>query len=477
MQITMSPYYVQPDFAGLRASDHAQRRELDLVSVADVLRNAFVTPPHSIFRDVKVVTTGFNPQDDMHSAPEFRFDFRQAGLVRGVDDGAHDWVAEYHRLLVAAIDRSCKDMRAPWLLQSGGKDSTTLAIALAEARPDATCITYLGGREEDEVESARHVAKTLGLRHEVLVCDPGRAYERYQSMVSQIPLLTADFAMLSYVDLGTTIAAAGGDGVIDGLGSDNYFGMLANRRHRLLSGLAKGIRLPPWLTELPLVGRNFELCYLLSTLQMDPVERVFPGSRFTDAEVDELFGSEVARQSMARLAPFRAEIAGAVSEAEKRIIAISIAGSAAAFAKGQYTASALSLGAAFPFCDRALSEWVYTKVPADQLMDEKNQKTKILVRKHIATRFGELPYVSRKGSFRFDVCGLARQCYDQVHAHAVATQDMLPGAVHWLERNRGRLDNKYHASKFYLLAVVLPWLAQHGKLAEPPPRRVAVPAT
>jgi hypothetical protein len=35
----------------------------------------------------------------------------------------------------------------------------------------------------------------------------------------------------------------------------------------------------------------------------------------------------------------------------------------------------------------------------------------------------------------------------------------LPGAGAWLDRNRRRLDNKYHASKFYLLAVVLPWLA------------------
>jgi hypothetical protein len=32
--------------------------------------------------------------------------------------------------------------------------------------------------------------------------------------------------------------------------------------------------------------------------------------------------------------------------------------------------------------------------------------------------------------------------------------------VQWLERNRPRLDNKYHASKFYLLAVVLPWLCR-----------------
>lgn len=477
MQITMSPYYVQPDFAGLREPDEAHRHDLDLVSVADVLRNAFVTPPHSIFKDVKVVTTGFDPRDDMEDDPEFHFNFRQASRLRGVDRDREDWVAEYHRLLVAAIADSCREMRAPWLLQSGGKDSTTLAIALAEARPDATCITYLGGREEDEVESARHVARTLGLRHEALVCDPGRAYDRYQSVVSRIPLLTADFAMLSYVDLGTTIAAAGGDGVIDGLGSDNYFGMLVNRRHRLLSWLAQGLRLPPRLTELPVVGRNFQLCYLLATLQMDPVERVFPGSRFTDAEVDEIFGCEMARKSKARLEPFRAEMASAVSEDEKRVIAFSIAGSAASFAKGQYTASALSLRAAYPFCDRKLSEWVHSQVPADQLLDEKHHVTKILVRKHIATRFDDLPYVSRKGSFRFDVRGLARQRYDQVLAYAVAMQELLPGVVKWLRRNRVRLDNKYHASKFYLLATVLPWLAHHGKGLEPPPRHAMVAAS
>ena len=57
-----------------------------------------------------------------------------------------------------------------------------------------------------------------------------------------------------------------------------------------------------------------------------------------------------------------------------------------------------------------------------------------------------------------DVRGLAKARYDQVHAFAVEAQDQLPGARDWLERNRTRLDNKYHASRFYLLAVLLPWL-------------------
>jgi hypothetical protein len=44
-------------------------------------------------------------------------------------------------------------------------------------------------------------------------------------------------------------------------------------------------------------------------------------------------------------------------------------------------------------------------------------------------------------------------------------RDVLPGAPAWLARHRQRLDNKYDASKFYLLAVVLPWLDHHCALA------------
>jgi asparagine synthetase B (glutamine-hydrolysing) len=460
VQITMSPYYGKPDFSALD-DDIKGRARLDPVSMADLLRNGFVYPPHSVFEDVKLATFGFDPQHDMHDAPQFHFGFRDSGK-RPDGDETDDAVATYHRLLCEALDRSCAKIRAPWLLQSGGKDSTTLAIAAAEARPDTVCFTYLGGREENEIGSAHAVARTLGLRHEVLACDPGRAYDRYLAMLPRMPLLTADFAFLSYADMATTIAASDGDGTVDGLGSDIYFGTPMHSQHWLLSSLARGVRLPRWATELPGIGHSFRLCYLLSTLQMDPSERLFPGSRFTDTEVDALFGLDIARLSKARLASFRSEMASVASGDDWKAITLTISEAAGGFAKGLYTASALSLRAAYPFCDRALREWVYRQVPSDQHIDPVTRANKALVRRHIATRFERLPYVEHKGCFRFDLCGLAEQRFDQVHAIAAQSRDMLPGAVAWLERNRGRLDNKYHASKFYLLAVVLPWIHHHG---------------
>ena len=463
-QITMSPYYGRPDFTGIGGVAGPQR-SIDMVSVADILRNAFVYPPHSIFEDIKLVTFGFSPAQDMHTAPEFHFKFRDSGK-RGESDVRHsdagvDWVGTYHRLLCEAVANSTQGVAHPWLLQSGGKDSTTLAIAVAEARPDTTCITYLGGREENEVESASLVADTLGLRHETLLCDPARAYDRYLAIADRMPLLTADFALLSYVDLATEILGRGGDGVIDGLGADSYFGTPMSRQQRLLARMARGVRLPSALSELPFVDKSFELCFVLGTLQMNSIERVFPGSRFTDAEVDELFGQPISEMSRARLTPFLKEIASATSLDEWRDMSTSIAGSAGAFAKGLYTCGALGMHASYPFCDVRFREWVYREVPPHEMIDPATKTNKVLVRKHIGTRFPDLPYVKKKGSFRFDVRGLAEKRFDTVHDFAVQAGDVLPGAAAWLERNRPRLGNKYHASKFYLLAVILPWIQLH----------------
>lgn len=460
MQINMSPFHGACDFSVLAGI--ASGSPIDLVSIADLMRNGFVYPPHSIFENVKLVTSSFDPSQDMHTAPEPRFMFREASRGRRRDVTDQDWVGHYHRLLCDAVQSSCAGMRAPWLLQSAGKDSTSIAIATAEVRPETVCITYLGGNEENEVVSARAIAGTLGLRHEALQCDPGRAYDRYLAVVDRMPLLTADFALLSYVDLATEVARGGGDGVVDGIGSDNYFGHMVEWKYRWLSRLARRLHLPRQAAELPLVGHSFALCYVLSTLQMHPIERAFPGSRFTDAEVDALCGRPVAGLSRARLALFQREMDSADSMDEWWAMASSIAGSAAV-GKGLYATAALSIGVAYPFCDRTLREWVFNEVPPELLVDTTAHLGKVLMRKHIATRFGYLPYVANKGSFRFDVCGLAQSRFEQVHALARAQAALLPGAAAWLEHNRARLDNKYHASKFYLLAVLLPWLASHAQ--------------
>jgi hypothetical protein len=458
IQLATSPYQDEVDFSALEGLA-LSNAPLDTVSIADLLRNTFVYPPHSIYRDVKVAGTGFNPRQDMHDHPQFHFAFQSAlapsrPSANAVDD--QSLLQTYHRLLCDAVSLATSGIRSPWMLQSGGKDSTSMAIAVAEVCPQTTCVTYLGGDEENEVASARFVARQLGLRHEALICDPGRAYDRYLAMVPRMPLLTADFAALSYADLATEVSLYNGDGIIDALGSDQYFGAPIHGRQRLLAMLARRLLLPQILLDSWLVSRSFKLCFALSTLQMDEFERYFPGSRFSDAEVDMLFGRPIAARSRQRLETYHADIVAAKSAEAVRRISITLAESAA-LAKGMYAASAMSLRLVYPYCDERLRDWIFHHVPDDRLIGP-GGVNKVLMRKYIDQHFHQLPYVKAKGSFRFDLCGLAQRRFDQVHAFALQTQALLPGAPRWLEAHRSRLDNKYFASKFYLLAITLPWL-------------------
>jgi len=102
-------------------------------------------------------------------------------------------------------------------------------------------------------------------------------------------------------------------------------------------------------------------------------------------------------------------------------------------------------------------EWVKT-LPTSYLLG-RDGTNKILVRQHIEQHVGTLPYVNQKGSFRFDLVTLAQRRFDQVLSIAEMTAQLVPGAPTWLKTNRARFKNKYFASKFYLLAVMLPWLA------------------
>lgn len=456
-----SPYRGAADFSPLERR-RARESTIDPVSLADLLRNGFVYPPHTIYRDVKNVQTGFTLQQGIED--EFRFHFAYQSTratARPASDAVSDEVLlrTFHQLLTQAVQRCTANIRSPWLLQSGGKDSTSLAIAIADTRPDTTCITYLGGKEENEVDSARFVARRLGLRHEAWSCDPARAYDRYLAMASRMPLLTADFATLSYVDVATEIGLHGGDGIVDALGADPFFGVPLHLRDHLLYWLARSTRVPgAWLRH-PLIRRSFKLCFALGTLQMHGFERYFPGSRFSDSEVNELLGANVSGDSRKRMEAFRDDMQEAGSaEGVRRIVLVVM--EAAGFAKGMYTAPAAGLSVAYPYCDQPLCDWIFHSVPDDRLIG-RGGVNKVLVRRYIAQRFNALPYVRSKGSFRFDVLGLARQRFEQVHAFARQGQALLPGAAKWLEDHRHCLDNKFFASKFYLLAVTLPWLLSH----------------
>ena len=432
---------------GYSAIERSVANGIDLISVGDILRNGFVTPPYTVSGDIRL--NACDGVTDLVAG-------KTSDVLPLMDD--KDYVDTYHGMLCGVMRSVCEKHRSPWLLQSGGKDSVSLAIALAAESPGSNCVTYCGGREEDEVASARYVANRLGLHHDVIQGDCSRAYRNYLARVQDMPLITGDAALLSYFDIMGFLSSSQCDAVIDGIGSDIYFGYACSQRQHWERHLAIGLPGIDMLYQVPGVRKSFHACYLLSTLAMTETQRIFPASRFSDREADSIMGRNISSSSRARLEGVVQQNSAAKRSYRDFLLTLKEIGGAAA--KGSYAAAAYDVPVIFPFMDRGIVDWVITQLPTGLRYEPNSAVNKVIVRQHIYRHLGHLPYVQKKGCFRFDLTSFATTHFDMLADMASSHHcDVLPGAKRWLTRHRKDMSNKYFASKFYLLAILLPWIA------------------
>lgn len=433
---------------------------IDFQSIMEILRNGVPFTPHTTDQNIKMLSLGVGLEKNENiNKFFFKFPFNSSEQEEN-NYSLEESVEIYHQLLTKSIENKLANSKSPYFLQSAGKDSTSIAIALAELRPGTDCITYLGGVEEDELFSARKIANYLGLKHNSLVSDPKRAYERYLKQIPKLKLITGDFAFLSYFDILGEIAPTGTDTIIDGLGSDVYFGAPLSLKQKFLNSLAINIRIPSSLYSLPFFRNSFKACYAISTLELTQFERFFPGSRFGIDEIAGLFSHSHHINPNLRSDLFMDDFNNISSADSQRAFALAILEAGGAFAKGRFSAHSYGMNVVYPFCDDNLALYV-SKLP--KAFKYEGGVNKIIVRHHISKHFKHLPYVSSKGSFRFNLTKFAAEAFDQVFHYAELNAETLPGARNWLIKNRLYLNNKFFASKFYLLAIVLPWLYQQQK--------------
>jgi asparagine synthase (glutamine-hydrolysing) len=125
---------------------------------------------------------------------------------------------------------------------SGGIDSALIARYASELRPDLEAFTVrMPAAEFDESDAAALTARSLGVRHEVLDCDPHPA-EDLIALVGQLGLPFGDSSLLA----ATWVSRAARSHVkvaLGGEGGDEMF--LGYERHRAAPWLVRASRLPP----------------------------------------------------------------------------------------------------------------------------------------------------------------------------------------------------------------------------------------
>ncbi len=216
----------------LRALLHDPRVKKPLkvspIGISFILQSGAIPTPRTIFQNLWVLNIGDRVRITVREGRlyldfdhEFPF-FNARRDPEKVPDEDH-----LLRLLARAVLKRLKKDRPVYLFQSIGKDSNTIALALAEAGLRETiCVTLHTGDRKDESELAAHFARKLGLRHRKLPVPENlsrKHIEALESFLGAVPLPCVDGTSLAYPFYGLILDFEGSN-IIDGSGNDVYLG-------------------------------------------------------------------------------------------------------------------------------------------------------------------------------------------------------------------------------------------------------------
>lgn len=357
--------------------------DIDVDSLALLLQCGFIPFPRGIYRNTHALGIGWTATRTGGKI-ETQFDFpylNSASSERSIPE-----TGKLLSELAQAIDRL--KGRANVLMLSSGKDSTSLALAFAEAGIRPTCITF--GQDEDDFEIvyAKSVCSHLGFPHEsVLTSDLDSASFQDFGKISE-PCI--DKVQMAYFLCMRRIAGA--DVVFDGSGNDAYIGHVPPAI--LFERLRSSFRIPGkgLLRRIPI--RKFQTARLLRTRS----ELHFDGSFLHHGETRALLGSGIDAVDFWKAwdsklhdfdeFDFRAMTRGTHSDQR------------AVVDKARAGCETIGARLALPWCDPSVISYCFN-LPEEDRFDRSRLINKTLVRKMLSERLSYDTSVNTKRFFEF----------------------------------------------------------------------------
>lgn len=345
------------------------------------LQFGLVPVPETIFDDFYILSVGdrmiVRIESDRFTA-EYSHTFPY--FVSASEGDSEPSTTTLLRHLCSATERADIGRDSGALFLSGGKDSTAIALALAEiGRDDVRCVTLANDTEDDESVIAAGVCATLGLKHDLF---SGNLQTRELAMVldrfypfTHFPC--ADRVCLAYPSAHLQLGLQGGD-IIDGSGNDIYFGHIPSqaeyRRQRLalLAPHLRSLSTSAAFAPLRRVARyKSEWCGLLSGFYFDEVKQFFDDAvdcKSRLEELDQIFRRKDYIQG-------RAAVRGVHVDQEKFMRKVRI------------WENAFNWRVKFPWCDNTLSQYC-SNLPEASRFDRSQLSNKILLRQLLLEKLG-----------------------------------------------------------------------------------------
>ncbi|EGR1221950.1 hypothetical protein MZJ47_001023 [Vibrio parahaemolyticus] len=366
-------------------------------SIFNFLKNGFVLPPYTLFKNVYLLTIGdeLNIENgELVYRTTFPFDYFK-DKNRKIE--SEEFFQHWKRAVKCSMNHDGEYI----FMQSAGKDSSFILEALykLEMQDKVRCVTYESGYRESEGLISEKMATDKGFTHLTVKADPKKEYDIVKNTVSVMPNITADLALIPY--LHCLQAASNADAkVIDGMGGDIYMGFFSDKKDKILKNILK------ITNKLKINSFNYSfkseyLNYLNSSLSLNAYERIFPGTRLfhkdtmdllslkNDAISDNIF-NEVKKTKILNSVYYKPIISGRLN------------GVAAMMEKPRLASNALANGVIFPFCDY---NWIdyYNSLSISERLGSDHKSPKHPIKKFLSEKTSFDKYIKNKGSFRFDV--------------------------------------------------------------------------
>ncbi len=365
--------------------------------VSHILGTGFVPFPGTAYEGVHRIGAG----DDMHLA------MRGDQLAVGFDND-YPWLLAKSRqdqepstdhlydLIAASLRRDLDRCGGEGMLMlSSGKDSVSLAIALADLAPDVPCFTYRAGADNFEHEHAARFCKQLGLQHRTIEMptDPAVVRRHLTAFFESAVAPSADHAIIPFIMCVAESGVASG-GIIDGGGNDGYMGYFASQRRR--KKRVARIR-GRWLVEA--AARATRIDSKVNYLARSRTHSAMPGRNMRHHEIQPIYPAGVdpgdywyaSTRSLAGMSDGDMAATSMIRQLE----------GARTPEKVRLVARANGMEPVLPYCDTDLAQYSFHLPLASRYVEE-TRTDKVLLRQLLSERVGYDSKVVPGGYFSFE---------------------------------------------------------------------------
>lgn len=351
-----------------------------------LLQSGVVPPPKTAYQDIYILGIGdkakvasVNGKIDIQFSHDFPFlnaKRLQADEMQPDEDLILQMLAE---ATVSRIDTS----NPSFLFHSAGKDSNSIALALAEAgwQDKVTLITHKSKGKKDESEISAKISKQLGFKHQVLHEVDQLQAEHKQAINDffvNAPFPCTDNVTLAYPLYAHQLPELKGANIIDGGGNDSHMMTPPTTRELKvmpLSKLTHHARFMRYLVKSesllsPLIRTPAEWCGM-SGLSFADTKKILPDAM----NVYPHWQNESQLRKDWDLFDFKTDMYSTRTISEVHI------------RKARNFADSINANMILPFANQHVAEY-FAKMPEEHLFDRKTLKNKLILRKILKDRIG-----------------------------------------------------------------------------------------